>query len=566
MTHRGLATLVASILLGGCALQPQTEPTPTPAVEPSPVYVPGELNRESVYELLAAEIAGQQHQFDQTLSFYMNQAERSHDPQVAERATRIAQFMRDSEAVLTAAKIWADADPGNPEPLHIMSGILLQEGRFDEAMPLVEQLLRDDSAEEVLLIGSKSSELPPETARLYDQLLARISAEQPKRLDLILTRALLKRRQGDDAGALALLDAGLKVEPGQPDLTVQKVEILRDQKHTRRALKIVDAALAQNPGHKQLSVQRAQLLLASNPKAAVRQIERLAKRYGDDPQLQYYLALLLLDHKQYDASRNLLNGLLQTNPRNTTLHLYLGIIDETQGRTESAIAHYQAVTSGPNRQQAYARTLNLLAAPTDRPRVEAIIAEGIDADPRLATPLTLMLADWLNQHDATQDAIALLNERLNSEPDNVDLLYTRALMIEPLDSAQMLADLERALALDPENGMIKNALGYSLTLYTDQLQRAHTLISQALEQYPDDAAILDSMGWVLHRLGRHEEALTFLRRAYAAFSDPEVAGHLIQVLWAAGHQKEAQTLLQSSLQQAPDSAELREAAAAIGAQ
>lgn len=566
MKNRALLLFCGMLMLGGCASQQQASSSVPATPPPSPTYVPGELNQESVYELLAAEIAGQKHQFGTALKYYLDQAEKTRDAGVAERATRIAQFMRDSKAVLKAAGIWAKADPTNPEPLHISANILLQEHRFDEALPILRKVLRDDSADAILLIGSISQNLPPESAKVYDKLLAEVATKQPKRVDLILTRALIKRRLGDTDAALKLLDRGLKLKPHQADLVLQKAEILRTQGDEKAALALVNAALKAHPDSTPLNVQRVQLLVGSQPKTAIRLMHRLIKKTPDDQQLHYYFALLLLDNKQLAASRDILESMLQRNPRSGTLHFYLGVIAEEQGHTEQALTHYRAVDSGPNLEQAYARSLNLMPDASSRGDVEALIDSGIKDHPELNAALTLMLADWLHQHGDDRDALQRLDTALKSHPDDVNLLYTRALVIESSDSTEMLKDLEHAYTLQPDNPMLQNALGYSLAVHTQQYQRAHFLISQALQQKPDDPAVLDSMGWVLHKLGRNQEALTFLQRAYDQFSDPEVASHLIQVLWHLDRKAEARALLQKSLAQDPDNADLKAAAQRMNAQ
>lgn len=571
MRNSGFAILFGTLILSGCAGQ-STISTDTTAVQtatetfPDPVeYQQGELNRESVFELLAAEIAGQQRQFDQALGYYLHQARIGHDPAIAERATRIAQFLRDSEAVLKAAGIWAAAAPDDPEPLHIQANILISEQRFEEALPILEQVLDEGSTEAVLMIGAHSQQVPPDTASLYDQLLARYSDKEPERLDILLTRSLLKRRLNDDSGALELLNQGLAIEPGQADLLQQKVEILRQQGKSAQALRLVRQALRENPDLKPLKVQYVQLQIESDPKAALDTMLELVDTYPDDSQLHYYFALLSLEHRQYDASRVLLNTLLAKNPKNSNLHFYLGMLDEDAGESESALAHYLQVNDGANLQSAYHRALSLLNQPDREQQVRDIIEQGIASHPQLRMELTLLLADWLNGQDKTEQALALIEEALAKNPNHVGLLYSHALMIEPLDPQRMLRDLETAVALEPDNGMLLNALGYSLILYSGDYTRAHLLISEALEQHPDDAAVLDSMGWVLYKLGRSTEALYFLRRAHNLFPDPEVASHLIEVLWFSGMEDEALSLLRSSLKNAPEDERLLEVAERIGA-
>ncbi|KEA64610.1 hypothetical protein ADIMK_1063 [Marinobacterium lacunae] len=571
MRKTGLAILFGTLFLGGCAGQAlngsgtaavhDTSPAPDAAVD----YQPGELNQESVYELLAAEIAGQRRQFDQALGYYLHQAQMTRDPAVAERATRIAQFLRNSPAVLEAAAVWAQVTPEDQEPRHILANILISEGRFDEALPVLEQILDDGSTEAVLMIGGHSQQMPEDTARLYEQLLAPYSEQDPQRLDILLTRALLKRRMNDEDGALTLIDQGLAVEPTQTDLLQQKVEILRSRGDTAEALRIVNRALRMNPDAKPLKVQYVQLQIDTNPERARKAMLELAQAYPEDDQLHYYFALLALDHQQYDISRELLNTLLAKSPNNSNLHFYLGIVEEGAGNHPRAIEHYLKVKSGSNLQQALNRALNLLDQPEQESRVRKIIDQSIADHPQLTVELTLMLADWLNGHDQRDEALQLVENALAKHPNNVGLLYSHALMIEPDDPARMLSDLESALELEPDNGMLLNALGYSLTLYGDDLERAHTLISKALEQHPDDAAVLDSMGWVLYKLGRTSEALNFLRRAHDLFADPEVASHLIEVLWADGQTQEALELLKSSRENAPDDERLEKLAEKLGA-
>ena len=86
-----------------------------------------------------------------------------------------------------------------------------------------------------------------------------------------------------------------------------------------------------------------------------------------------------------------------------------------------------------------------------------------------------------------------------------------------------------------------------------RLAEAHKLITQALALAPQDPFILDSMGWVLFRQGNREEALRFLRRAYAVRPDAEIAAHLAEVLWMKGDRLEAEKLLQDELQKNPGS-------------
>jgi Flp pilus assembly protein TadD len=84
------------------------------------------------------------------------------------------------------------------------------------------------------------------------------------------------------------------------------------------------------------------------------------------------------------------------------------------------------------------------------------------------------------------------------------------------------------------------------------------LIEQALALAPADPFILDSMGWAQYRMGNLDDSEKFLRRAFADRSDPEIAAHLGEVLWAKGERARAREVWQSQLKQTPDNALLLE--------
>ena len=125
------ASLLSCWLVCGCALQATDqapEPAPAAVVEPAPVPPTPErpFSRETLYSLLAAEIAGSRQQFDIALSNYAQQAKETRDPQVAERATMIARFLREDEIAMESAVIWAEAAPNNSEALANSSMTLMQ--------------------------------------------------------------------------------------------------------------------------------------------------------------------------------------------------------------------------------------------------------------------------------------------------------------------------------------------------------------------------------------------------------------------------------------------------------
>lgn len=117
--------------------------------------------------------------------------------------------------------------------------------------------------------------------------------------------------------------------------------------------------------------------------------------------------------------------------------------------------------------------------------------------------------------------------------------------------------LRKLIKIDPQHAHAYNALGYSLLERKVRLAEAMQLLEKAYQLAPDDAAIMDSMGWGYYLTGNLPKSEAFMRRAYAAFPDAEIAAHLGEVLWQQGARDEAKNIWQESLKKNPESAALK---------
>ena len=150
--------------------------------------------------------------------------------------------------------------------------------------------------------------------------------------------------------------------------------------------------------------------------------------------------------------------------------------------------------------------------------------------------------------------------------DDQALLYSRALLWERRDDiARAEADFRRMLVIAPDDVNALNALGYTLADRTDRYREALELIDRARVAEPGNAAIIDSYGWVLFRLGKPREALGHLRHAFALQKDADIASHLGQVLWVLGEKEEARKYFDEARRIDPENRALQRALKDVGA-
>ena len=164
--------------------------------------------------------------------------------------------------------------------------------------------------------------------------------------------------------------------------------------------------------------------------------------------------------------------------------------------------------------------------------------------PRLAaepwnSSLAIALAEALEQQHQHADALRVLDALRDRSAGDADLLYSLAGLYARLSekgrSEQALTDV---LGLDPSCAGASNDLGYAWADEGKNLGQAETLVRKAVQQEPDNLSFLDSMGWVLYKRGKYEEALRELTRA-ALLADPVVLDHLGDTLYRLGDRARA---------------------------
>ncbi|WP_290701135.1 tetratricopeptide repeat protein [Amphritea sp.] len=558
-------TLLATLLsISGCTSQlNKAATTAAEAQLPKVEYVPGELNRETLYDLVVAEIAGQRKAFDLSLENYLHQAQLTGDPAIAKRATYIAQYLHQPDQTLLASTLWQQAEPENPEPYQIAASLLLRKGEFATALPLLRKALSHSNPQTLMVISAQTKQFSSEEAEAYIHLLEEFAADETD-ATLLTTLGLLYKQQGNNELALKRFDAAIQAEPEHLEAIIQKAELLRTQNKFRQAIVILESQMEKNKPDQQLYTLYVQLLFQSKQiKKGSEQAQLLVDSFSNEPQLSFYVALLLLENEQTEQSRKIMKDLLIRYPDNTTPHYYLGLVEQQEGNTELALDHFLKVRDNNNLLPAYRRIATLLDHPSDRLRLQEIIQQARNSIPEISIQLYVMEAEWLNLNDYKGTALSVLDEALQQHQDDVSLLYTRAMILEPQDIQLIERDLRRVLELEPDNSMALNALGYTLSLYTDRFDEAFELITAAFKLKPNDPAILDSMGWILLKQGKAAEAVNFLQQAYDQFPDPEVSAHLIQAYQASGQLQRAQKLLHQELLKHPGNDFLMDAATSI---
>lgn len=163
------------------------------------------------------------------------------------------------------------------------------------------------------------------------------------------------------------------------------------------------------------------------------------------------------------------------------------------------------------------------------------------------------------------DGVAVFEAVSKPDEQRASVMYTRAMLYERSGQYNEMETLLRKIIADhPDHAHAHNALGYHLADKNLQLDEALTLIERALSLSPQDAHILDSMGWVYFRRGNLTLAEKYLRVAHQVQPDAEIAAHLGEVLWTKGESAEAEKYWRAGFMQDPRNTVLLETIKRLG--
>jgi len=291
---------------------------------------------------------------------------------------------------------------------------------------------------------------------------------------------------------------------------------------------------------------------------AIPLIEKLISIDPSDDDFIFRIALLCFDNERYNLSEKYFNILLSKFYVPDNINFFLGQIDYKNKRYDEALLHYQRIQQGTF---VNVKTLNVSKALLKKYNLEKALSHidkeiKIKNQDNLLNSLSLKLSIF-EEIGESADIIRLSSQILESFPNNERALYSRALAYEKEGNIlSMSKDFDEMIKLNKYNSIALNAYGYSLALHKLHLDKSEKLIRKALEIRPGEAAILDSLAWVLYLKGSYKEAAKYSSLAYSKDQDPEIIEHHYLILLKNGNSNEAKSILDQSIKNNPNSEKL----------
>ncbi len=509
---------------------------------------PDAIQAPQVFYTVTGEIALARHEPRVAALQYAAAAQEA-DPKLLQRAAEVTDQSLQPSLTAVVAERWISLDPGSLDAHRAAAKAALElhdvrrsaeqyrivvanspRGADAEFAALETELPRVDNPFGARQVADRLAQFyPGSAAALRLQGFTALRADDPAAAARSLAAALAQVGDAQaDSEARRELTQGLwraQILAGDADEPLAQSQALVDR----------DATAANRLDHALL------LLAAQRDAAAISQLEDLTRDPESAAVALRLLGLVEFQAGKLDAAGRRFTELLAMGKFLDDSFYYLGLIAERGGDMQRALRLYAQVQSGDNAVPALLRACSILQANGAPAAAQELFDRLVEDEPERAPEILAARARIFADAGDAQQAMQVLELGEREYPDSVEIRYAIASTYEEQGRiGPALHELKIVLDSRPDDPAALNAYGYTLADHKLQLVHARTLIERAHATAPKNAAILDSLGWVLFRQGHGTEALPYLTGAYADDRGGDIAAHLGEVLWSLGRRDEAE--------------------------
>lgn len=450
-------------------------------------------------------------------------------------------------------------------------GLLLQmEGNNREALGAFLSALQFDPQYDALYMQAALEYL-----RLGDRaaglaVLERLRERRPRKAEPVLWSGLLCRLDGDEVAAERYFREAIALEPGLSDGYLELAALYLGRGENGAAVSLLERAVGRVRPEDRLGVLYllgdVYVVTSTNQaqrRAGIDFLEgvkgrnnwQVVARLGDlyildqqltnglacfqraeqlrrgDLQLKAKVALVLAALGREEEALGVVEELAKLRPPNAQAFCYLGALYEKIGLTNKAIASFErAAAMDPPEAEPF---LQLAALTMERD--DGVAIEYLQTGLRLLPEnRDLRVALGYAYFRAERYREAVEEFRLVGEGPAAFYFFYGAAWERLGDFEKAEEFLQRSVALDVGQGEALNYLAYIWAERGTNLVVAGEYVGRALALEPENAAYLDTAGWVLYKQGEYEKALGFLEKAAGLLADPVIAEHLEATLGKLG--------------------------------
>ena len=520
----------------------------------------GNLNKNNANEdniflpVFVAEFALSQDQIEESLTTYLALVDEYNQPMINERALDLALKANDIPRALYIAKVWVERYPEDTPALFYLAHLSLRAKQYELSAKTLDRILQLDPNANIegILAG-----IYPESAEARQEMLNALnSVDKKQNPSLLVMIAGLEAENLQYESALHKVNLALKQRPRVPSFIILKAKLYLASNQESRAMRWLSwkSFFQDTPDVDLYQVQH--LLKNNQTDKALRKLRRMVRKYPDHEQLLFLAGITSIDAKQYQNAGNYLKRLQNSAQYQDQANYYLAVSAERNQEIEQAIKLYKAVDG--NLYPAARKNLTSLYLKHNR-STEAIqlLTQERVSHPSHSSFLYQLQAQILQSIGNSSQALTLLDEALQQNPNDAELIYSQVLLLDPFkDRDRLDFALNKLLEIEPNSPTFLNAYAYTLAQQNRKLDLARRYAEQALVYAPQQASILDTLGYVAYLQSDYDVAVQALAQAYQLVPSLGIGMRYAKALYIRGDVDRFNQLYRELKTAHPDATEL----------
>ena len=510
----------------------------------------GEIENQSTKEnILEATNALDRDEYLAAVVKYRKAAESSNDVELAKISSKLAYSYGLNREGLVSTKLWLKLEKDSEQALIYLSKFSIRQEKYSLARRYISQILKKDPETAGKKLLSMTSILSEGSVNNIYNMIFDLAKKYPKSADAHAAVATMALKNNNANEAIRRSKLAMEISPGwiQPKLIYARSLLLDGD--SEAAIDYVARIIGDEPRPDPKTRLELAILFLREGRSddAMSQVNQILLEYSSQPEALRLMGIINFSLNYLDLAREDFQDLLATGFYEKDAIYYLARIADLNSDFALATALYMRVTSGSNAIISQRRASQLLLD-NKKPTAALILLRDFGKNyPAFAIQMIKERAEVNEIQGNYIEALRLYDDFIHFRPDDEStLLSSSELLLKMGRLKEAVARYRDAVSKFPDSPASLNALGYTLADKTNSFRQAEKLIKKALKYDPNNPAILDSYGWVLYKRGKLEKALSQLHLAYNGYRDPEIASHLVEVLWKLGKTEEAKQLLEEA--------------------
>ncbi|MBU3847140.1 MAG: hypothetical protein H9855_09235 [Candidatus Acinetobacter avistercoris] len=514
-------------------------------------------NTKVIEQTIVAEFALASNDTTTALHNYTVLAIQNSSTSIKQRALQIALDNNNLQAALDIATHWVVQEPQDVPAKFYLAHIALKSHEYELAAEVLDNILNldPDSDLEQILEG-----ISPESAEDRQNLLSTLQNSQEKDNPSILVLiASLEAQNNEVEQALKTLNKALKKRPKATGFILLKANLLMALGDEEETLKWFDVSSRKNKNNLEVHMAEVRYLVRINQTAtAIEKLKKIIKKWPDAEEALFIAGLTSIDLKEYEQAEQYLVELRYSNQYQNDAYYYLALNADRKQHYETAKAYYRLVDGN-----LYMLSRKNLIAIYDKQNrlndaLRFLTQERVNF-PQQASFLYQAQAEILKKMGNKKAALGLLNEAVKNLPDDPELLYSEVLLLDPFtDRDQLDSVLKKLLKIEPNSPTYLNAYAYTLALQNTRLDEARGYAERALENAPEQASILDTLGYITFLQNDFDQASKVLGKAYDLSKSINIGIRFAKALYMQGALEKFSNVLQQLQKNHPNDPQLEQ--------